>query len=140
MRNSISFFKLFLFLFFISCGSVFGQQTQSSTDHLIHYRQGKSFLKLEIIWLPKRHLGPIYMVWQKQMLKCSVKNISWISIVHVFNLFYASRGWGFGQSFCRKLSKNPYSADLVRDLGIYFYEAGIGNALSSICPKLHWPI
>ena len=125
MRNSIPFFRLIIFLFFISCGSVFGQQTQSSTDHLIHYRQGKSFFEARN-YLAAQEAFRTYLYGltetNAEMLSEKISAEYLLCMCSIYSM--RPEAEVLANRFVENYPKNPYSADLVRDLGIYFYEAG----------------
>ena len=125
MRNSIPFYRLLIFLFFISCGSVFGQQTQSSTDHLIHYRQGKSFFEARN-YLAAQEAFRTYLYGltetNTEMLSEKISAEYLLCMCSIYSM--RPEAEVLANRFVENYPKNPYSADLVRDLGIYFYEAG----------------
>jgi len=125
MRNSIPTFRLLIFLFFISCGSIFGQQTQSSTDHLIHYRQGKSFFEARN-YLAAQESFRTYLYGltetNAEMLSEQISAEYLLCMCSIYSM--RPEAEVLANRFVENYPKNPYSADLVRDLGIYFYEAG----------------
>ena len=125
MRNSLSFFKSVLFIFFISCGSVSGQQTQSSSDHLIHYRQGKSFFEARN-YLAAQEAFRTYLygltATNDEMLNEKISAEYLLCMCSIYSM--RPEAEVLANRFVENYPKNPYSADLVRDLGIYFYEAG----------------
>jgi tetratricopeptide (TPR) repeat protein len=125
MKNSYLFFRLLVFLFFISCGSVFGQQTQSSSDHLIHYRQGKSFFEARN-YLAAQEAFRTYLYGLTEMNAEMLSEKTSAEYLLCMCSIYSMRPEAevLANRFVENYPKNPYSADLVRDLGIYFYEAG----------------
>jgi tetratricopeptide (TPR) repeat protein len=125
MKNSIPFFRLILLLFFISCGSVLGQQTQSSTDHLIHYRQGKSFFEAKN-YLAAQEAFRTYLYGLTDMNTDLMSEKISAEYLLCMCSIYSMRPEAemLANRFVENYPKNPYSSDLVRDLGIYFYEAG----------------
>ncbi len=125
MRKSIPFFRLLIFLFFIDCGSLFGQQTQSSTDHLIHYRQGKSFFEARN-YLAAQEAFRTYLYGltetNAELLSEKISAEYLLCMCSIYSM--RPEAEVLANRFVENYSKNPYSADLVRDLGVYFYEAG----------------
>jgi len=125
MRNTNPLFRLIIVVFFISCGTVFGQQTQSSTDHLIHYRQGKFFFEAKN-YLAAQEAFRTYLYGltetNAEMLSEKISAEYLLCMCSIYSL--RPEAEVLANRFVENYPKNPYSADLVRDLGIYFYEAG----------------
>lgn len=125
MRNSIPFFSLLIFLFFISFVRVCGQQTQSSTDHLIHFRQGTSFFEARN-YLAAQEAFRTYLYGlsetNAEMLSEEISAEYLLCMCSIYSM--RPEAEVLANRFVENYPKNPYSSDLVRDLGIYFFEAG----------------
>lgn len=126
MKNSIPFFRLLVTVFFISCClTVCGQQTQSSTDHLIHYRRGNSLFEARN-YLAAQEAFRTYLYGLSETNTEMLSEKTSAEYLLCMCSIYSMRPEAevLANRFVENYPKNPYSADLIRDLGIYFYEAG----------------
>ena len=125
MKKRILFFSFLFLSFLFSLSNAFGQQTLNQTDHSAHFRQAQLFFDANN-FLAAREEYRVYLNLLDQEPANSLSNRVLAEYYIAMCSIYSMRPEAEIQAvrFVENYPESPYSARLIKEIGVFFYETG----------------